>query len=122
MTLNQKDLKKVAKAIELTSRIKEIELQSPYLPSVVVRERKIALKKQLKALISGKEEKEEQVINIKIEVPEHEKEKKSYSFNLGNLFSSKVKEVEEDEPIVRVVRGLFPEGELTSIGKFINEL
>ena len=122
MTLTQKDLKKVAKAIEIASRIKELELQAPYLPSTVLIKRKSVLKKQLKELISGKEEKEEQVINIKIEVPEREKEKKSYSLNLGNLFSSKVKEVEEEEPVVRIVRGLFPEGELTSLGKFVTEL
>lgn len=122
MTLNQKDLKKIAKAVEITSRIKELELQSPYLPSVVVLKRKAALKKQLRELINGKEEVEEQKINIKIELPETEKKEKSFSINLGNLFSGKVKETEDDEPIVRVVRGLFPEEELTSLGKFVQEL
>jgi hypothetical protein len=76
MYLNQKDLKKVMTVANLAGRINELEKIEPYVPSGAVLKRKSDLKKQLREVLGKKEDKEEQVLNIKIELPDSIEEKK----------------------------------------------
>lgn len=120
MNLTQKDLKKVVKAVELAARIDELDHLAPYVSSDVRLRRKSKLKDQLKELTGEKKEKEEPTININIEIPEKaEKKEKSYKFNLKNLFSKEEKE--DDDVVLRIVRGILPE-EVRTIGKLVEEM
>lgn len=125
MYLNQKDLKEVMTIANVAGRINELERIEPYVSSGLIQKRKAELKRQLRKLIGEKENIEEQVVKIEIKtnLPEEKKEEKkknSLTFNLKDLF--KGAKLEEEEPVVRVLRGLFPEEEVVSIGKIIREL
>ena len=122
MYLNQKDLKEVMTIANVAGRINELERIEPYVSSGLIQKRKAELKRQLRKLIGEKENIEEQV-EIKTNLPEEKKEEKkknSLTFNLKDLF--KGAKLEEEEPVVMVLRGLFPEEEVVSIGKIIREL
>lgn len=125
MYLNQKDLKEVMTIANVAGRINELERIEPYVSSGLIQKRKAELKRQLRKLIGEKENTEEQVVKIEIKAnlpgeKKEEKKKNSLTFNLKDLF--KGVKLEEEEPVVRVLRGLFPEEEVVSIGKIIREL
>lgn len=125
MYLNQKDLKEIVTIANVTGRINELERIEPYVSSGLIQKRKAELKRQLRKLVGEKENTEEQVVKIEIKanLPEEKKEEKKknlLTFNLKDLF--KGTKLEEEEPVVRVLRGLFPEEEVVSIGKIIREL
>jgi hypothetical protein len=121
MELTQKDFKKCLAAATLVGRIKELDRIEPYISSDVALRRRANLKKELKELVTGKEEKEEQkTVHISVEIPEGKKEK-SFKLNLGDIFRGKYKD-DNDEPVVRVIKGLWPEEDFKVCGKVISEL
>ena len=125
MYLNQKDLKEIMTIANVAGRINELERIEPYVSSGLIQKRKAELKRQLRKLVGEKENTEEQVVKIEIKanLPEEKKEEKKknlLTFNLKDLF--KGTKLEEEEPVVSVLRGLFPEEEVVSIGKIIREL
>jgi len=128
MRINQEDLKKVVTAVGLACRLNELERQSPHIPSGRVSDRKSYLKKQLKKVL-GEDEKDDKVINIEIVVPEGgERSEKKTSFSLKKLLGGNLnlhrEEDKDEEPVVRIIRGLLPEEEDFPgiFGKIVREL
>ena len=124
LTLNQKQLKKIMSISATAGRLDELNKLEGYVPSATISRRKSMLKKQLQELI-GKEEKEEHVINIRIDVPEERttKKEKSFAVSLKNILSGKFNEVEEDDDETFVsFKELLPVEARTVIGKVVKEL
>jgi len=123
MYLNQKDFKKIAQALELAGRINELERLEPWVPSSHIIKRRSTLIKELKELVDVND-KEEKIIEIKVELPEQkEKKKDPFTFNLCDLFKKRVKDDDDDdESVIRVIRGLIPEENRITIGKIIEKL
>jgi hypothetical protein len=126
ITLNQKQIEKLTKAVAIAARLSEIERFEGYVSSSVTSTRKRTLKKQLAALTE--EEPVERTVNIRIEIPEgeakkEEKEekhnKKSFSFNLKDLLSGKSNKEEDDDETLVVLRSIVPQ-EL--VGRIVKEL
>jgi hypothetical protein len=122
--LNQKQWKKVKETISIAGRYDELCKLEGYVPSAVIARRKGILRKQLEKL-TGKAEKtetEEQVVNIKINIPDTkvEKKEKSKKFTLKSLLSSSTNN--DDDEILASIDRILPGDERTIIGKIVNEL
>jgi hypothetical protein len=125
MYLNQKNAKKLVEVSQLVGGINALNSVEGYVPSRILEKRKASLRKQLKELVNGEEEKGEAVVKLRIEIPEGEpkKEPKTLNLKLKDLFSGKLKaDDEEGDEVIQVIRGCFPEETLKVAGKVITEL
>lgn len=125
ITLNQKQFQNALKASAIAGRLDELNRLEGYVPSSTISRRRNLLKKQAETLF-GKETKEEQVLSIRIELPDEPKkeEKKSFSLNLKELFTGKAftNSFDEDEEIVSVIRKIIPTEHKAIVGRIVDEL
>jgi hypothetical protein len=128
ITLNQKQLEKLTKAVAIAARLSEIERFEGYVSSSVTSTRKRTLKKQLAELTD--KETEERTVNIRIEIPEggvkkeekEEKHKKSFSLNLKDLLAGKSNKEEDDDETLVVLKSIIPQDLTGFYGKIVKEL
>jgi len=127
MEIKTNDLKKVVKVANLAGRLSELEGFKGYVGSERIARRRSILKSQLRELLGEEKEKsEEQVVNIKINLPAEEvkpEKKKSATFSLGNLLKGKFNfDEEEDDELVHVISSILPEEDFLSVRKIVKEL
>ena len=129
ITLSQKELKNLIELAAIAGRLDELNRLEGYVPSASISRRKGILKGQLTKL-TGKTEKrdDEQVVNIRIEVPTEERQvtrkEKSFAVNLKNILSGRFNEVEteEDDDALIVMKKLLPVEHQVVLGKIVREL